>query len=357
MVDLMFFSLLVLGTVITVLLGITVIQQRRIGGDIEHTLESKLEGTLLANISTIAENALISTLSKNPDILKGAFATSLQEMGMQENISRLTKTSEDIQTRSERLGDMLQDLKLIFDVKQSRGVFGERLLENILKDMFPSQKLRFQSPIGSGEKPDASLYYEEGQYLCIDSKFPLENFRKAMQAEEEGQKERYWKNFLSDLRKHIEAVRSKYISQPDTVDFALLFVPSDAIFYEVANKSPDVIEQASRDGVIMCSPTILPMYLSLLSAKIKTDEISERAIEITHALSVLKKDVDKVFEQYNKAKKQQQNSHSNMVMLEESLTNLRNHLYSVTSVDWAPSNEEKNPEESTNKSDEKNQIQ
>lgn len=243
--------------------------------ELNRNLPEWVEGAVARTFQSSAgvfESLFTSAITKNSEVIKGAFATSLKELGIQEDLGKLSEASADLKA-------ITSDLKTMFQVKHARAKFGELQLESLLKDIFPLNRLHFQKNIGHGI-PDACIAVEDGRYLCIDSKFPLENFRKYSEAESEAEKEKYWKEFLKDVRRHVESIRSKYVGKENTLDFALMFVPSDTIFYHLVSEEPDIAVEAAKSGVILTSPSMLPAYLSLVSARIQALEISKRAEEI-----------------------------------------------------------------------------
>ncbi len=274
--------------------------------DVSQNIPTIVEGAVSKTFQSSAgvfESLFASALTKNSDVIKGAFATSLKELGIQEDLGKLSEASKDLKI-------LTSDLKSMFQVKQSRARFGEMQLESLLKDIFPGNRIMFQKNIGVGT-PDACILVEDGKFLCIiDSKFPLENFRRYSEAESEAEKKQHWNSFIRDLRKHVEDIRSKYVGKENTLDFALMFVPSDTIFYHIISEEPDLAVEASKAGVILSSPSVLPAYLSLISARIRAQEISRRAEEIQrklgkmgHFIENLESDLETLFRHVGNASK------------------------------------------------------
>ena len=281
----------------------SIVELNRRIDDLNQNLPAKIESVVVKTFQTSAgifENLFSSAISKNVDVIKGAFATSLKELGIQEDLGKLKEASSDLKA-------ITSDFKSMFQVKHSRAKFGELQLENLLRELFPPNRVLFQKNIGSGI-PDACIVVEDGKYLCIDSKFPLENFRRYNEAENESERERYWREFLKDIEKHIEDVKNKYIGKENTLDFAFMFIPSDTIFYHLVSENPEIAVEAAKSGVILTSPSILPAYLSLVSARIQAQEISKRAEEIQKKLGKLSeyindlgRNLDTLFTHVNRA--------------------------------------------------------
>jgi len=255
--------------------------------DVSHNIPAIVEGAVSKTFQSSAgvlESLFASALTKNSEVIKGAFATSLKELGIQEDLGKLSEASADLKA-------LTSDLKSMFQVKQSRARFGEIQLETLLKDIFPPNRIMFQKNIGAGT-PDACILVEDGKFLCVDSKFPLENFRRYSEADGEAEKRHHWNSFIKDLRKHVEDIRNRYVGRESTLDFAIMFVPSDTIFYHVISEEPELVVEASKSGVILSSPSVLPAYLSLISARIRAQEISRRAEEIQRKLGEMERYIE-----------------------------------------------------------------
>lgn len=286
-------------------------------------VENSVARTIQSSASTF-ENLFASTLSKNTEIIKGAFATSLKELGIQEDLGKLKEASSDLKS-------ITSDLKSMFEVKTSRARFGELQLETLLRDLFPSQRLKFRENIGNGV-PDACVLVEENRFLCIDSKFPLENFKKFCESERAEDKEKFWKIFLSDLRRHIDDIRSKYVGKDNTMDFAFMFIPSDVIYHRIVSESPDIAVEASKLGVILTSPSILPAYLSLISARIRAEEISKSADEIRKKIDEFGNYLDGLGDKLDTLIKHINNAYNNVPKVQLAFNNLKSFYSSLNNL-------------------------
>lgn len=258
--------------------------------ELQHNIQQGIENAVLKTFqssSGVFESIFTSAISKNTEVIKGAFSTSLQELGIQEDLGRLKETSKDLK-------NLTSDLKSMFEIKQARAKFGELQLESLLRDLFPSSRLRFQHSISDVGTPDACIRVQKNRYLCIDSKFPLENLKKFGKAENEKDRENSWNKFLKDVEKHVNDINRKYVGKEMTMDFAFMYVPSDTVYYQIACDAPEIIVEASKKGVVLTSPSILPAYLSLISAGIRAEEISEKAEQIQKKIDRLGKYMDEV---------------------------------------------------------------
>jgi len=288
--------------------------------ELNQNINKEIENAVLKtfqNSTGVLENAFVSAMSRNTDIIKGAFATSLKELGVQEDVSSLKNTSTDLK-------QLANELKTMFEIKQARAKYGELQLENLLRDIFPPQKISFQKSIPGLGIPDACVLVKD-KYLCIDSKFPLENFKKSGN---NGGDEKYWKKFVADVGKHVENVR-KYVGRENTMDFAFMYVPSDTIYYQLACESPETIVDASKNGVILTSPSVLPAYLNLVSAGMRAEEISEKAEKIQKKIDNLARHIDNLEKEMGKTNRHLNNAYTSMSRTTQSFSNLKSYFNSV----------------------------
>ncbi|MEM4616000.1 MAG: DNA recombination protein RmuC [Archaeoglobaceae archaeon] len=295
--------------------------------NLEKSVQQMVENSVvrtIQNSASIFESLFASALAKNTEAIKGAFATSLKELGIQEDMGKLREASNDLK-------NITSDLKSMFEIKSSRAKFGELQLENLLRDLFPVQRLKFQENIGPGI-PDACVLVEENRFLCIDSKFPLENFRKFCEAEKAEDKDKLWKMFLNDLERHVESIRSKYVGKENTMDFAFMFIPSDAIYYRIISESPEIAVEASKAGVVLTSPSILPAYLNLISAKIRADEISKSAERIQRGIDELGRHLEDFEGNPETLLRHVSNASNNVPKVQKSFNNLRAFYSSLSSL-------------------------
>ena len=183
-------------------------------------------------------------------------------------LERLSKIDE-AQKKIESLSSDIVSLQGILTDKKSRGIFGEVNLKQILSSVFGESNNKvysLQYTLANGTIADCILFAPEPLgTIAIDSKFPLENYRmmvdKKLPIET---RERYEKQFKSDVKKHIDAISSKYIIPDITSDQAIMFLPAEAIFAEINAYHSDIIEYAYKKRVWITSPTTLMSTLTVI---------------------------------------------------------------------------------------------
>ena len=183
-------------------------------------------------------------------------------------LERLTKIDE-AQKKIDNLGVDIVSLENILTDKKTRGIFGEVNLYNILKNVFGEKNdtlYRTQYHLSNGYIADSVIFAPEPlKTIAIDSKFPLENYRIMVDKEKSDEVRNIAsKQFKVDVKKHIDAISSKYIIEGETSDQAMMFIPAEAIFAEINAYHPDLIEYAYKKRVWLTSPTTLISTLTMI---------------------------------------------------------------------------------------------
>lgn len=204
--------------------------------------------------------------------------------------------------------DQLQQLQNMLKNPKSRGVLGEYYLETLLKNTLPPDSYEMQYGFQNGEIVDAVVFIKD-KIIPIDSKFSLENYNKVSEAENQAEKERLEKVFVSDLKNRILET-SKYIRPEEgTMDFAFMFIPHEAIYYDLLiNKIGAVTEDtenliqraASKYKVVIVSPTSFLAYLQTVLQGLKAMQIEEKATEIQKRVGELGKHLQAYHEYHDK---------------------------------------------------------
>ncbi len=202
--------------------------------------------------------------------------------------NRLTKLDET----NKRVVDVADELKLLQNVLQNpkqRGVLGEYHLQTVLENVMPPDRFQMQYKFKDSEIVDAVIFLDKDKVLPIDSKFSLENYNRLLDEKDAAKREGIIKTFKQDLKNRIDET-SKYIRPAEnTMDFAFMFIPSEAIYYdllinkvgEVQTSSRDLIEYAFRDKrVIIVSPTSFMAYLQTVMQGLRSLQIEEQAKDI-----------------------------------------------------------------------------
>lgn len=206
-----------------------------------------------------------------------------------ERIGRVFQASEKIQELAggmTRLEDLLKPPKV-------RGGLGETFLEQALADVLPPGSWKMRHAFPDGTIVDAAI--RVGDFLVpVDSKFPLENFRRSKEAPDDSDRKRARRDFAGDVRRHVEAIATKYIRPGDgTYPFAFMYVPSEAVYCEIVfdEEGVSIADWAAAERrVIAVSPRLLHVYLATVCTGLHGMAVEERAKEILEDLSDLRRE-------------------------------------------------------------------
>lgn len=191
------------------------------------------------------------------------------------------------------IGRSMHDLQQFLQSPKLRGNIGEQVLKELLAQHFPPQSYELQYTFKNGERVDALIKTSNG-CIPIDSKFPMENFRNMNETTEKNEKEKYRKDFERDVKKHIQDISKKYIlTSEGTCDYALMYIPSEAIYYEIINNA-SLFEYAGGLKVLPVSPISFYAYMKAILMSLEGQRIESQAKEILHLLHAIKKDYEKV---------------------------------------------------------------
>ena len=205
------------------------------------------------------------------------------------------------------VGQDIAGLQQILKPPQLRGGFGETLLEQLLSQILPADTFELQYAFRSGERVDAVIRLGN-RLVPVDAKFPLENFRRMLEAAEGGEEERRRtarKVFLKDVQNRVNEVAKKYILPDEgTLDFALMYIPAEHVYYEVMIKDDmedSVRAYAYEQRVIPVSPSSFYVYLQTILMGLKGLRIEQNAREIMELLGRLQGDLKKFRERFDLA--------------------------------------------------------
>ncbi len=227
-------------------------------------------------------------VSQNLGDTLSAFGNVKEQLGKLEVTNRqIIDISKDISS----LQELLRAPKL-------RGAIGETLLENLLSEVLPKEHYLRQYRFKTGDAVDAVIRLAD-KLVSVDAKFSLENFQKMLQAQEETVKLSYRKKFIQDVKNRIDEVASKYIlPQENTYDFALMYIPAENIYYEVAIKE-DLFSYGLSKKVIPVSPNTFYAYLQVICFGLKGLKVEENVKAIISSLSALDIELNKFKEEFD----------------------------------------------------------
>ena len=262
--------------------------------------------------------------------------TRLNEQGKNFN-ERLDNAARIISSVQKNIGEFseigrgIKSLQEFLQSPKLRGGLGEEVLKEMIGQTFPKNAFHLQYPFKSGAKVDAVLKTEAG-LLCIDSKFPMENFNVMVKGETEATRNLGKKQLIQDVKKHIEDISHKYIlPEEGTMDFALMYIPSEAVYYEVVNIQ-ELSNFARRLRVYPVSPNTLYAHLQVLLLSFEGKDLELKSREVFRILRGMHKDYEKVEENLNVLQKHLTNAYNTIGNVFSSFSQLGRKISSTQNI-------------------------
>ncbi len=226
------------------------------------------------------------------------------------SLGELTQASQQIY----EVGKNIASLQEILRAPKPRGGLGEFFLGNILQEMVPNN-YQLQFVFRTGAKVDAVVRLG-GRLVPIDAKFPLENFQRLLAATDDATRRASRKQFVNDVKKHIDTIASKYILPDEgTFDFALMYIPAENVYYEIivasaSEEKESVLDYALARRVIPVSPGTIYAYLQAIVLGLRGLEIDRRAREILDHISRLQGEIGRFREKFETVGTHLTNAHN-----------------------------------------------
>lgn len=241
-------------------------------------------------------NSFRDEVSRNLNNTNTHLQTSNKVIGdVKERFGEIMETTKQIYN----VGKDISSLENILKAPKLRGNLGEYLLEELLKQILPSESFTKSYKFNSGERVDFAIHLGD-KLVPVDSKFPLENFRKYLSSKDEQERDLYYRESLKNVRKHIDDIAKKYI-RPDehTFDFAMMYIPAENVYYEVIVR--DTVYRDERSlylyaidkRVIPVSPNSMFAYLQSILIGLKGMEVEKNAEQIIANMAMLNNELDK----------------------------------------------------------------
>jgi len=313
------------------------------------SLRGQLTDTMLKSQNSMNQQLSQVTLQVNSQL--NQVTQQLQKSTGDLN-SRLDNAARVVQEVSKGLGSLSEATKKVFDVGKDiaslqeilrspklRGGLGELFLGDLLSQIFPPAHYTLQHRFKSGEAVDAAIRI--GQNLVpVDAKFPLENFKRVVETATEDERRIAKKKFISDVKKHIDAIAGKYILPDEgTFDFALMYIPAENVYYELIIRDEAVdtdkglLNYAFAKRVIPVSPNSFYAYLQTILLGLKGLHIEEQAQEILRSLARLSGDFRKFQEEFELVGKHLTNTNMRYDEADKRLAKFGDKLQSLTGTE------------------------
>jgi DNA recombination protein RmuC len=283
------------------------------------TAQAQAAGQISAMATTVTQRldtvsrSLTDGVAQSADIsAKGQTAMRDELKSTQGMMERIHKQLGEFQEVSRGLSNAQQSLESVLGGAKTRGILGEVALERLLEDSLPSSQYATQYRFASGEAVDAVILLRDKKLLAIDSKFPLDAFRRIQTDGDEARRA-----FVTAVKLHADSIAKKYILPAEnTLDLALMFVASESVYYEllqcVDNKGQQLDAYCRDRHIVAVSPNTLYAHLSVIAMGLRGMQIEENARRLANGLAGLKKQFEnfsEVFERIGNHLKNAQQSY------------------------------------------------
>jgi DNA recombination protein RmuC len=254
------------------------------------------------------------------------------------NVMQRLATIDEAQKKIETLTGSVVSLQELLGNKQSRGAFGEVQLEALVRNVLPAAAFEMQYTLPDGARADCALRLPEPTGLvCVDSKFPLENYHRMLApGANDVERAAAQRQFRADVRKHVDDIAKKYIVPNVTSDGAVMFVPAEAVFAEIHAYHAEVVDYANSKRVWIVSPTTLMAVLNTARAVLKDVETRKQIHVIKDALSRLGQDFRRFEDRMKKLADHIRLAHQDAEDVQVSSRKITQHFQRIESAELEP---------------------
>ena len=254
---------------------------------------------------------------------------------------RLDASQDVIRTVQKQLGGIqefgndMKDLSNVLKSPKLRGGLGEQFLYEILESFLPHDHFKTQYKFKDGAVCDAVVFTEKG-IIPIDSKFPMENFAAMLKADAQNERDRLKKVFIGDVKKKIEEIATKYIlPEEGTTHQAIMYIPSENVYYELIVNTPEIESYAKEKNVVMASPNTLSYFLKVLLVAFHQQNLEKHAGEVLKALDGIKLEASKFNDDLDVLEKHISNGYKSMDGIRTKFSRLFNKIEKIQVIDDA----------------------
>jgi DNA recombination protein RmuC len=273
-------------------------------------------------------NKLEEKTTLSSDIVEWLKTSNLSvDQKLSKNLEIFASVQKTIGEFSE-IGRSMKELQEYLTSPKLRGNIGEHVLKELLAQNFPKSSYKLQYHFKTGSIVDAVLITSQG-LIPIDSKFPIDTFKKIAKATNKDEIASIKKDFERDVKKHVDDIARKYIlAEEKTVDYALMYVPSESVYYELINNET-VFDYAGKNRVLPVSPMSFYAYIKAILISFEGEKIETKAKEILKILQAIKKDYQKTDESLSVLNKHVTNAYNQSSQVSKSFSSLGQKLEST----------------------------
>ncbi len=285
---------------------------------------------IVQNTKNNQSDELVAWLKSSSNITNAKLDDSMREFNtrLDNAASVIASVQKNIGEFSE-IGRSMKDLQDFLHSPKLRGNIGEQILADLLAQHFPPDSYALQYSFRDGSRVDAILKTSSG-LIPVDAKFPMENFRKIVKADQDEDKKQAQRDFVRDVKKHMSDIARKYIVPAEgTTDYTLMYVPAEAMYYEIITNS-ELYDYASSMRVLPVSPMSFYAYIKAILMSYEGQKIQSQAREILQILQSMKKEYEKTEESMQTVQRHLGNATGQMAQLTQHFGALGRHLDSTS---------------------------
>ena len=273
---------------------------------------TRIQAEMTGRMQTIAEvfgsrqSDFVRVIAERIDGLQHRLGQGLEATTRHqtENLSKLNERLAVIDAAQRNLKDLTGEIVGLRDIlsnKQTRGAYGQGRMEAIIRDGLPSHAFEFQPTLSNRTRPDCVVRLPgDARGLVIDAKFPLEGFTLFRDARGDDARARAMTRVRNDILVHVRDIAEKYLIAGETQDIAMMFVPAESVYADLAEHFDDVVQKAHRARVVIVSPSLLALAIQVMQALVRDARIREEARVIQVEVQKLLEDVTRLDERVAK---------------------------------------------------------
>jgi len=283
--------------IVLALAGFILSMRRRLSETGKKELDQK-NSEIVSNITNQIQilSSSIGTIQKSIDQRLGEHSVSVDKV--HRSFTDVKTHLVSLHEETKKLHDVGKDIASLQEVLKTpkmRGGLGEFFLENMLKEVLSKDQYELQHSFKSGDTVDAIVKLDK-EIIPVDSKFPLENFKKTIEVDNEDEKKMFAKQFLIDVRRHIDSISKKYILPGEgTTDFAFMYIPAENVYHQmISHNFGEFYAYATRKKVFPVSPSTFYVYLVTIMRGIRRHQIAKNIGKILQEIGRIENDFRKI---------------------------------------------------------------
>lgn len=315
----------------------TLFETQRSMQDALMQFQTQMSRSMKADLQQLNETTSrhLYTMQKdvNTSMVQGYDKTSEVFAQMLERMGKLDESQQNLK----ELSLSITHLQSILTDKKTRGIFGEIELYSLLEMAMGTDYRRYakQYRLSNGSIVDAVVFASEPLHMiCVDSKFPMENYNRIMQDDiSVEERKRRQHAFLGDVKKHIKAIADKYIIPHETAEFAYMFIPAEAVFSYLHANCPEVIQYSYEQKVYLVSPTTLMAYITAIKAIYLGQQRNDHIVQIQDALKRLQIEFERFEKRYTAVSGDFEKCYQDMKLVQITVNKLLMRFKEIQEVD------------------------